>query len=450
LDTTWLNGIAQDPLHFYTVATVVFVIVVSALLALVRLPGVWVPIRTWLVMLPLALGALWIGQAAWVLLVTVISLIAFTEFARVTGLLQERPLVAVVYAAIVAENLFAFRGTYNFFMATPMWAILALTLVPIALNRTDNGRKSWVETGAWSSSKRLAPWRSGMQSKLRLVVACAVLTPPLVYVAVWAFGQAQVDWRYKVAGLADAFLGRPAPEMSVIIGFALTAIIGVAALATGLVRWTMTAATDLAGRVLGWSWLLLLIAGWGGYVTGGAIVVAAGGAIDYRANTHWEFGTPLNSAADVPGTCRSVVGQPETVAEVHLAVLGLPDIYLRDVVSGTPVPLVRSALWTYHLGDYPEGSAVFEPPNVPERPRPYLAAGGVHWQPISFVRAYNYWVTKINDSHLSGTAYLTGIRFNDPYGGGDSLYWVDLTIPNDPWPPTYELTVSWACQASST
>ncbi|HEX7497844.1 MAG TPA: hypothetical protein VF344_05200, partial [Candidatus Limnocylindrales bacterium] len=142
-----------------------------------------------------------------------------------------------------------------------------------------------------------------MQSKLRLVVACAVLTPPLVYVAVWTFGQAQVDWRYKLAGLADAFLGRPAPEMSVVIGLALTAIIGVAALATGLVRWTMTAETDLAGRVLGWSWLLVLIAGWGGYVTGGATVVAAGGPIDARANMHWEFGTPLNSAADVPGTC---------------------------------------------------------------------------------------------------------------------------------------------------
>lgn len=148
MDTTWLNGIAQDPLHFYTVATVVFVIVVSALLALVRLPGVWVPIRTWLVMLPLALGALWIGQAGWVLLVTVISLVAFTEFARVTDLLKERPLVAVVYAAIVAENLFALLGTYNLFMATPMWAILALTLVPIALNRTDRMLQGVMLSGA--------------------------------------------------------------------------------------------------------------------------------------------------------------------------------------------------------------------------------------------------------------------------------------------------------------
>jgi len=132
-----LEGLTQDPLRFYTVATAVAVVGVSAMLALVRLPGVWVPIRTWLVMLPIVLGALWIGQAAWVILVTVISLVAFTEFARVTGL-RERPLfLAVVYVAIVAENLWAFLGTYNFFMATPMWAILALTLVPIAINRTE-------------------------------------------------------------------------------------------------------------------------------------------------------------------------------------------------------------------------------------------------------------------------------------------------------------------------
>ncbi len=147
-----------------------------------------------------------------------------------------------------------------------------------------------------------------MQSKLRLVVVCAILAPPLVCVAVWAFGQAQVDWRYKIAGLADPFLGRPAPETSVIIGLGLTTIIGVAAFAAGLVRWTMNSAKGLDGRVLGWSWLLLLIAGWGGYVTGGATIVAGGGPVDYSANMHWEFGAPLSSAADVPGTCRSVCG----------------------------------------------------------------------------------------------------------------------------------------------
>ena len=276
---------------------------------------------------------------------------------------------------------------------------------------------------------------------------CGVLTPPLAYVAVWTFGQAQVDWRYKLAGLADVFMGRPAPEMSVIIGFALTAIIGVAALATGLVRWTMTAATDLAGRVLGWSWLLLLIAGWGGYVTGGATVVAAGGPIDAHANMHWEFGTPLNSAADVSGTCRSVLGQPETVAEVQPDVLGLPGIHLRNVESGEPESRVGSTLGEV-AGFYPERSAVFEPPNVPERLKPYLVQAGAPPSPLPFVNAYDYRVTTINDSHLSGTAYLTGTRFDHPYVSSE--HWVDLTIPNDPWPPTYELTVTWTCQASST
>jgi hypothetical protein len=288
-----------------------------------------------------------------------------------------------------------------------------------------------------------------MHSKLRLLVVCAVLAPPLVYVAVLAFGQAQVDWRFKVAGLADPLLGHPAPEMTVIIGLALTVTIGLAALATGLVRWTMKAATDRAGRVLGWSWLLLLVAGWGGYATGAATIVAAGGPVYDHASMHWEFGAPLNSAADVSGTCRTVVGQSETVAEVHPGVLGLPVIYLRDVVSGTPEPLVGAAPWM-DAGAFPEGTAVFEPANVPERPKPYLVVAGAPGQPTSFVRAYNYRATKVEDSHLSGTAHLTGTRFKDPYGGSDSLYWVNLTIANDPWPATYELTVSWTCQATST
>lgn len=85
-----MEGWAQDPLRFYTVATAVAVVVVSGLLAAVRLPGVWIPIRMWLVMLPIALGALWLGQVAGVILITAISIVAFTEFARITGLDERR------------------------------------------------------------------------------------------------------------------------------------------------------------------------------------------------------------------------------------------------------------------------------------------------------------------------------------------------------------------------
>ncbi len=132
-----LQGALQQPLVFYTVATAVMVVGVSLLLAVIRLPGVWVPIRTWLVMLPIALGALWIGTWAWALLVVAVSFVAFKEFAKVTGLYRERPFVLVVYAAIVVENVAAFVGAYDIFMATPMWASLAILIVPIALNRTE-------------------------------------------------------------------------------------------------------------------------------------------------------------------------------------------------------------------------------------------------------------------------------------------------------------------------
>ncbi len=291
------------------------------------------------------------------------------------------------------------------------------------------------------------PGRAEMRPKLRLALACAALTPPLVIVAAWAFGQGQTDWRYKVAGLGDPFLGRPAPELTVIIGLVLTVIIAAATAATGLVRWTRHAATDLAGRLLGWSWLLLLIAWWGGYAAGGATIVAAGGPIDYRATIHWEFGAPFNHTADVSGTCRSVVGRPETVAEVRADVAGLPPIYLRNVVSGDRLPLLGSTPWE-DAGDYPEGAAIFEPTKALERPSPYLEAAGVARRPISFVRAYEYQATDLADSRLSGTAHLTGTRFGDPYGGG-SLRWVNLTVPNDPWPPTLELSVSWTCGAST-
>ncbi len=286
-----------------------------------------------------------------------------------------------------------------------------------------------------------------MGQKAGLAIVCAGLTPPLVVVAVWAFGQGQTDWRFKVAGLADPFLGRPAPELTVIIALGVSALIAAVAAGTGLVRWSMNAAREVSDRVLGWSWLLLLLAWWGGYAAGGATIVAAHGPIDYRASIHWEFGAPLNSTADVAGTCRTVVGRPETVADVRPDLLGLPSIDLRDVVSGKPVPLEVATAWM-DAGTYPEDAAVFEPANAPARPSAYLVMSGVAERPISFVRAYNYKATDLSDSGLSGSARLAGTRFPDPYGD-ESLHWVNLTMPNDPWPPTYELTVSWTCASSS-
>ncbi len=137
-----IEALAQDPLLFYIVATVLAVVLTAGLLAVLRIPGAWVPLRTWFVILPMALGAMWLGGGAWGVFVTVISMVGFKEFARVTGLYRQTLFVLVVYGAIVAENVFAYLGRYDFFMATPTWAILSLALVPIVLRRTD-GMLQW-------------------------------------------------------------------------------------------------------------------------------------------------------------------------------------------------------------------------------------------------------------------------------------------------------------------
>ena len=59
-----------------------------------------------------------------------------------TGLYRQTLFVLVVYGAIVAQNVFALAGYYDWFMAAPTWAILSLALVPIVLRRTE-GMLQW-------------------------------------------------------------------------------------------------------------------------------------------------------------------------------------------------------------------------------------------------------------------------------------------------------------------
>ena len=137
-----IEAVTSDPLLFYTVATVVAVVATAVALAVLRIPGAWVPLRTWFVILPIALGAMWLGHGAWAVFVTLVSIAGFKEFARVTGLYHYLLFVVVAYGAIVAQNAFALVGYYDWFMATPTWAILSLALVPIVLRRTE-GMLQW-------------------------------------------------------------------------------------------------------------------------------------------------------------------------------------------------------------------------------------------------------------------------------------------------------------------
>ena len=137
-----IQTLTTDPLLFYTAAVVATVVATIVVLAMLRIPGAWVPFRTWFVILPVALGAMWLGHGAWAVFVTLVSMIGFKENARVTGLYRQLLFVIVVYGAIVAQNVYAFVGYYDWFQATPTWAILALALVPIVMRRAE-GMLQW-------------------------------------------------------------------------------------------------------------------------------------------------------------------------------------------------------------------------------------------------------------------------------------------------------------------
>src|SRR5438094_7889083 len=131
-----MEALAQ-PLPAYTALAALGVLVFGAFLRLTRLRPGWTPYRTALVMLPLIFAALWLGIWGWALLVTILSIYGFKEFARATGLYRERLFVLVVYAAMVAANVAAYFGRFGLFMVAPVGAVGALTLVPIIGNRTE-------------------------------------------------------------------------------------------------------------------------------------------------------------------------------------------------------------------------------------------------------------------------------------------------------------------------
>lgn len=82
-------------------------------------------------------AALWLGSLAWATLVTVLSIYAFKEFARETGLYCERLFVLVVYLAMIAANAIAYVGRFSLFMVVRMLGVAVLTLVPIVRNKTE-------------------------------------------------------------------------------------------------------------------------------------------------------------------------------------------------------------------------------------------------------------------------------------------------------------------------
>jgi len=106
------------------------------------LPKVWAIYRGWLLMTPLALGFILAGRIPFIVGVTILAIIGFREFARVTGLHRDLGMMAVVTLAILMTGLLCLIehpiqdrfGWYGLFMALPAYTVGLIFIVPVLKN----------------------------------------------------------------------------------------------------------------------------------------------------------------------------------------------------------------------------------------------------------------------------------------------------------------------------
>ena len=133
----------------YLVVLVGLLVVAGALLVLLRfvlkknVDHAWKAYRGWLVMIPLVFVALFFGRITTIIFFTLVSLAAFTEFARATGLYRDWGMTTVVLLGIVGVGIVSVvddpgtnvHGWYGMLMALPVYVVAAIMMIPILRDR---------------------------------------------------------------------------------------------------------------------------------------------------------------------------------------------------------------------------------------------------------------------------------------------------------------------------
>ena len=145
------EAIASEVFRIYLILIAAILVVTGAVLATLRwglrrdVGHAWKAYRGWLVIVPLLVGAIFLGRAATILFVTLVSIFGFKEYARATGLYRDWVMTTVVYLGIVAVGVVSFvpdpllarPGWYGLFAILPAYVIAAILLVPIVRNRSQ-------------------------------------------------------------------------------------------------------------------------------------------------------------------------------------------------------------------------------------------------------------------------------------------------------------------------
>ena len=148
-------ALASDVFRFFVFLTTGLLTVFGGFLVVLRFGfrkdvlSVWDAYRGWLAMVPIIGVSLFAGRVVIVCFFALIAIVAFTEYARATGLHHDLVLTFICLSGIAGIAVVALApdpangtlGWYGLFMATPVFVSAALMLAAILRNRSQGQLK---------------------------------------------------------------------------------------------------------------------------------------------------------------------------------------------------------------------------------------------------------------------------------------------------------------------
>ena len=148
-------ALASEVFRFFVLLTTGLLAVFGSIIAILRfgfaknVSPVWEAYRNWLIMVPIIGVSLFAGRVAVVCFFALIAIVAFTEYARATGIHQDLILIFICLSGIAGIAVIALSpdpasgapGWYGLFMAAPVFVSTALMLAAILRNRSQGQLK---------------------------------------------------------------------------------------------------------------------------------------------------------------------------------------------------------------------------------------------------------------------------------------------------------------------
>jgi phosphatidate cytidylyltransferase len=149
-------ALANDIFRYFALLTTGLLVVGGVTLAVLRfgfsknVSHAWESYRGWLAMVPVIAVSLFAGRAVTICFFAILAILAFTEYARATGLHRDLPMSYTVLAGIVGVAVAALAhdpttgvpGWYGLFVAAPAFVCVALLLASILPNQPEGQLKA--------------------------------------------------------------------------------------------------------------------------------------------------------------------------------------------------------------------------------------------------------------------------------------------------------------------